>query len=207
MSYALPGQEPSAQPARRRPGTVTAATWLLVLAGVLLALPFFITVPFIGDLQDAYREAFEGTEVEGAEGMQTITDVGSTAFWLLLGVGLVVLAIFNHRGANASRIVTWVLGGVALCCAGAALVINSLLANVSVDVENAPDPEIIQEALREHLPSWYFGANLFLALAPIPVLLAVLILLALPPSNDFFRKQPPAGPPVNPPAGYPQPGA
>lgn len=201
MSYALPGQEP-VQPGRHRPGTVTAATWLLIIVGVLLAISFFITVPFAGDFQDAFRETFRGTEAEGSEGFQTAATVGRSALDLLLGVGFVVLAIFNHRGANASRIVTWVLGGLALCCIGVGLVASSVLANMNV--EGGPDPEVVQRALDEHLPSWYFTLSSVLILATIPALIAVLILLALPPSNRFFRKEPPA---AGPPAGYPQPGA
>src|SRR5690554_3114684 len=174
MSYALPGEEP-APSARRRPGTVTAATWLLLIVGVLLALGFFTTVPLVGDLQDAYREAFQGTDAEGTEDMQAFTQVAASVIRLLLGIGFVVLAIFNHRGANASRIVTWVLAGLALCCVGAGLAVSSLLTNVNVEAGNVPDPETVQRALEEHLPAWYFALELVITFVTILFLIAVII--------------------------------
>lgn len=204
MSYAMPGQEPAARP--RRPGTVTAATWLLLLVALLFVVNGVATLAISGTLADVYREAYEGyEELEGVGGVVAASDIVVAAVQLLFGLGFGVLAMFNHRGSNSSRIVTWVAGGLSLCCAGAGLAGTALLAGVQVEPGAGPDPDEVQRMVDAALPDWYAPLSNVATLVMLPALIAVLILLALPPSNAFFRR-PPAGPPPGaPPVAYPPP--
>jgi hypothetical protein len=59
--------------------------------------------------------------------------------------------------------------------------------------------------LEEALPDWLTPLSVAGTAISVLALLAALILLALPASNDFFRRQPPQPPqPVEPPPPYPQ---
>lgn len=183
MSYATPGSAPS-QPPRSRPGTVTAATWLLLLVAALFIVEFIATVAVSGTISDVYREAYQGyEELEGTEGVQTASVVGAAALRLLLAIVLVVTAIFNHRGSNPSRIVTWVVGGIALCCAGLGLALGALLSGVQMDETQGPDPAEVQRMLEAALPDWYNPLTVTTMLISLPALIVALILLALPPSK------------------------
>ena len=44
--------------------------------------------------------------------------IGGAVVQLLFAAGFVVLGLLNSRGRNASRITTWVIGGLGVCCAG-----------------------------------------------------------------------------------------
>jgi hypothetical protein len=66
---------------------------------------------------------------------------------------------------------------------------------------NMPDPQELQRRLGEELPSWYTPLVTTAAILTVLALLGAIILLALPPSNEFFRRpQPTWEPPV---PGYP----
>jgi hypothetical protein len=204
MSYVMPGQGPAAP--RRRPGTVTAATWLLLLAALLFVVSGIATLAVSGTLADVYREAYEGyDELEGVAGTLAASDIAVAALRLLFGLGYGVLALFNHRGSNPSRIVTWVAGGLALCCAGAALVSAALLSGVQMEPGQGPDPDEVARMVDAALPDWYTPLTNVATLVMLPALIAVLILLALPPSNVFFRRPPAEPPPGGPSVAYPPP--
>ncbi|MGH3683120.1 MAG: hypothetical protein ACRDT2_23070 [Natronosporangium sp.] len=203
MSEGFAAPPPPAPPARVRPGTVTAATWLLVGYAVLAIAGAAIGFANAGTISDVYREAYAGTDAEGAEGIATAGAIGGGAFSILIAVGVIVLAMLNHRGKNPARIVTWVLGGIALCCTGGGLALTGVTSGMQVDSGSGPDPAEVQRMLDDALPSWYGGVSLTLTILAILAIASALLLLALPPSNAFFRKP---EQPFEPPApGYPQP--
>src|SRR6185436_7231411 len=74
----------------------------------------------------------------------------------------------------------------------------------------APSQSEIQSRLNDALPSWYQPVTMTVTVIILIAILATIILLALPASNAFFRKQPaaqgwdPSVPyPTYPPAGQP----
>jgi hypothetical protein len=192
MSYPMPGQPPSDTP-RTRPGTVTASSWLLFLVAAIYVISFVAVVSTMGTVMDVYRNAYAGTEMEGTEGIAVATTVGSSVLFLLIAAGLVVLGLLNNRGKNPARVVTWVVGGLALCCNGAGLALQGIMTSLPTpeDVEG-PDPMEVQRQVEAALPDWYMAFSLASQVVTILALIVALILLALPPSNEFFRKPPPA---------------
>ncbi|MEW2384075.1 hypothetical protein AB0873_18570 [Micromonospora sp. NPDC047707] len=196
--------DPHQQSARVRPSVVTISSYLLMFYAALSVLSLIIGLSTLGTFQDVYRDAFAGTEAEGSEGVIAFALVGGSIVSLLFAVGLVVLALLNNRGKNVARIITWVVGGIALCCSGLALAGtaagNAMGGQTSGDV---PSQEEINRRLDEALPSWYEPVTLLLTVLSIIALLAALILLALPKANEFFRKQEPAWEPPVPGAAYP----
>lgn len=198
MSYAMPGQEPAGPP--RRPGTVTVATWLLLLVALMFLISGVATLTVSGTLADVYQQVYEGyDELEGVAGTLAATDIVIAVLQVLFGIGFAILALFNHRGSNPSRIVTWVAGGLALCCFAAGLVSAALVSGMQVQEGQGPDPEEVQRTVDAALPDWYGPLSTIAMLILLPALIVVIILLALPPSHPYFRKQPTEPPPAYPP--------
>jgi hypothetical protein len=198
MSYAAPGQP--AEP-KTRPATVTAATWLLLGVAAVFLLTAVLAIGFAGTFGDIYEEAYAGTDLEDiGRALGIGATVGGAVVNLLFAAGFVVLALLDYRGKNPARIVTWVVGGLALCCTGVGLLTSSLSGAMGGNVEGGPSPAEIQRMLEAALPGWYFPLSVTLTALSLLALLVAVILLALPPSNEFFRKP---APPAEPPPPYP----
>ncbi|WP_460849199.1 hypothetical protein, partial [Phytohabitans suffuscus] len=197
--------DPTSPAVPARPATVTISSYLLYLYAALGLIGVVIGLSVIGTTSDVYREAYEGTSAEGAEAFVTVTSVIVGVVGLLFAVAFVVLAIFNNRGKNASRIVTWVLGGVSLCCSGVSLAGSAFSSSMNFESgqSDVPDASEIQQRLEDALPSWYTPVSVTIAVVSLLALLVALILLALPPSNEFFRKPAPVWEPPVPGAAYP----
>jgi hypothetical protein len=168
---------------------VTISSYLLILYAVLQVIGMIVALSMLGKTQDVYRDLYAGTSAEGTEAIATVAGVGGAIIGLLFAVGFVVLALLNNRGKNVSRIVTWSVGGVAVCCAGLGLAGSALTGSMgSSSTGDAPSPAEIQRRLDEVLPSWYGPVTITVSVLGLLALLAALVLLALPPSNAFFRK-------------------
>ncbi|MEV1288372.1 hypothetical protein [Micromonospora sp. NPDC049679] len=199
---------PAASPARARPSSVTVSSYLLYLVAALQVIGVAVALSVLGTFQKVYKEAFAGTDMAGGEGFATATIVGTAVFGLIVAIALVVLAIFNNRGKNASRIATWVVGGLFVCCSGAGLALNaagSAMSGTSGSTGNGPDQAEVQRRLEEALPSWYTPVSTILGVISVIALLVALILLALPASNEFFRKPQQMWEPPVPGSAYPPP--
>jgi hypothetical protein len=207
MAYPAGPAGPAAPVApQRRPTVVTVACWLLYVAAVCQVLSALITLSQLSATKEAYKKVFANTSMKGAENMLVaITAATTVGIGLIFAVGYVVLAILNGRGKNPARIVTWVIGGLAICCSGYGLVANAAgFTGFSGSSGNGPSPKEIQQAMHDALPGWYQPALTAVGTVAIISLLLTVILLALPAANEFFRKpkQPvwePPLPPVPPP--------
>jgi len=197
--------DPTSPAAAARPGSVTISSYLLYLYAALGLIGVIIGLSVIGTTSDVYREAYEGTSAEGTETFVTVVSVIVAVVGVLFAVAFAVLAIFNNRGKNASRIVTWVLGGISLCCSGVSLAGTAFSNSMNIDSgqNDVPDASEIQNRLEDALPGWYEPTSLTISVISLLVLLVALILLALPPSNEFFRKPAPAWEPPVPGGAYP----
>lgn len=192
---------PAGRAEKVRPATVTIAGVLLIVTAVVYLIGFIVAISIMGTVTDVFREELAGTEAEGAEGVAAAFYVAVAAINLLFAVGLVVLALLNNKGKNPARIVTWVLGGISLCCSGFGL-LTSGMGGGSFGSTGDVDQEQLQQRLEDALPSWYGGANVSILIVSILALAGAMLLLALPPSNEFFRKPQQVEPP--PPPAYPQ---
>jgi hypothetical protein len=199
--YPAPGPRP-------RPGTVTVASYLLYLVAGLEVIRAIVALATFGATSKALTEVYAGTAMaDSAKTISLVGSIGAAVLGLLLGAGLVVLGLLNGKGKNASRIITWVLGGLSLCCLGADLgggaLTRSLESGSSGSTAGGPSTAEVQQRMDAATPSW---AGAVTTTATVLILLAVLgavILLALPASNEFFRKPAPGG--FDPAAPYPYP--
>jgi len=198
-----------AEPPRPRPTIVTVAGWLLLGVGILQLISMVVGLSQLGTIADVYETAYRGTDQEDAARTGAVGGtVVASVLGGVLGIAYIVLTIFNNRGKNPARITTWVLAGIGACCGVVGLIGSALGGSFGMPSgDDLPDPDEVQRQLEDALPSWYNPVLLTLGVIGLLALLAVIILLALPPANEFFRKPQPAWqPPVYPQAGaYPQP--
>ncbi|WP_018254819.1 hypothetical protein [Salinispora mooreana] len=187
-----------------RPGIVTISSYLLIFYAVLALIDTVIALTTLGTYQEIYRDAYAGTDAEGVEGVVVFMVVAMSLVSLLFAAGLVVLALLNNRGMNTARIITWVVGGIALCCNGVGLTFSAAGSAMGGEAsDDVVSQEEINRRLEEAVPSWHEPVLMLTAILGIIALLVALILLALPKSNEFFRKPQQQWEPPVPGAAYP----
>jgi hypothetical protein len=188
---------------RSRPGVVTTAGYLLFLVAFLLVVDAIVAIATAGTIADATRKAYESAGLPTAGQTGTITQ-GSTIFggviYILLAAGFAVLGVLDLRGKNPARIVTWVLAGLGVLCfclgtvggAAGGSVLNSLPKS-----GNGVSAADLAKQIQDGYPSWLVPTQTTLAVVNLIALILVIILLALPASNPYFRT------PTMPEPGYP----
>jgi hypothetical protein len=195
----------SPAPGRARPGVVAASSYLLLLFALTQLIALIATIAVSSRLREGFERAYEGTTT-GAQDVGKLVvafTIGTAALLFVLALGLVVLSLFNNRGNNGTRITTWVLGGILICCLGGSLISGATGAVGGNARGDGPSGEEIRRSLDEALPSWFGPVNTVLGVVGLVSLLAALILLALPKANEFFRKPKQAWEPPVPGAAYP----
>jgi hypothetical protein len=189
--YAVPAP---AAPLPPRPSTVSAAVGLLYLLALLQIVAALISIPMYGAMRAVYTDLYKGTPLEGSEG--TLVGAGiavAVVQTLIIVAGAIVLAILDAKGKQPARIITWIFAGIGICCYGGTLGGNAISGALSGmgSTGSGPDPAEVQQKLADAMPSWYTAASLTIAVVQLLVAIAVIVLLALPPSNAFFRKPEP----------------
>ncbi|MFY1674211.1 hypothetical protein ACN27G_30405 [Plantactinospora sp. WMMB334] len=191
--------------ARPRPSTVTYASYLLYLAAALIVVTAAVSFATLGTISTIFEEEYAGTSLEGAEGFIVGATVFSAVLQLLIAIGLVVLGLLNAQGRNGARIATWVVAGLGVCCSGLG-VGGSAFSGMGAGTGSAgdvPDAAEVQRRLEAELPSWSEPVSMICSVIALLALIAAIILLALPASNEFFRKQPAGAEPPLPGGAYP----
>lgn len=195
---------PAAPAAKSRPSSVTISSYLLFLVALLFAIGAIAGLATLGTASDVYRDAYQGTDLEGTEAFVTVFGAVASVVQLLFGATFVVLALLNNRGRNVARIITWVLIVLGFCCTGLNLLGTAFSSmNTGTTTGNMPDPAEVQRRLDEALPGWVNPVNNISNVLALIALLAAAILLALPKSNEFFRKPQAVWEPPVPGATYP----
>ncbi|MGE5831275.1 MAG: hypothetical protein ACM30G_23360 [Micromonosporaceae bacterium] len=190
MSYTVVPTEP-----KRRPGVVSAAVALLYLVAALQLVSVGLSALTIGPIRDVYSRAYAGTGDE--ELMSNLIMVGLIAGIVVgaaFAVGFAVLAIFDGRGKNPARIVTWVIAGLGVLCYSCSLASQSVGNAFSgfgsnADRADLPDPNEVAKQAQDAIPAWQTTFATIDTVVFLVALVAVIILLALPAANAFFRKE------------------
>jgi len=190
-----------------RPATVSVSAYLLWATAAIVLIQSVLTLTTVSKMSDVYNDLYRGTPMEGTESLVVASSVGGVVIYVLVAAGLAILSIFNNRGRNGARITTWVLGGLMLCCGGFGLLGTAASGPLS-QLESSgntggPTAQELQEALDNALPSWYQPLTTTLNVVWVLAILGVVILLALPASNAFFRRPARGFDPSMPYSGYP----
>jgi hypothetical protein len=205
MSYTV--VNPGAKP---RPGVVSAASLLLYLVGIIQLGSVVIGLLQIGPIRKVVDEQFAGKPEGNVAGTAAIVGIViGVALAVFIAVGAIVLGVLVGKGKNPARIVTWVLAGIGTLCTGCGLASNAISGSLTSSMQQAnPDQAELSKQIQDAIPSWMTTVSTVTNVLVLICLLLVIILLALPASNDFFRKEqevwvPPTYPPATGGYGYP----
>jgi hypothetical protein len=196
-----------------RPATVTYASWLLYLVGALQLISVPVALLTLGPTRKAVADAIakDPNAKNAASAIETITTVAvviGVIVALLFAVAWIVLGLLDSRGKQAGRIITWVLGGLFLCCLGFGLIGNAFGNAFSRGTTTAADQAEIQRQINAALPAWYRPVTVTISVIEILAILLAIILLALPASHPWFRRRVQVWePPPTPGSPYPFPPA
>ena len=191
---------------RPRPGAVTAAVYILFALAVLQLINVVVQLSTVGSTVDAIRDyATEAGDATTGNAIATVTQVVAYVggvLSLVFAAAFAILGLLVGKGRNAARITTWVLAGISLCC-GVFGLVGSAAGSLTQggDSGSAIDSAELARRIEAAVPSWSTPVTTTLAIVGVASSLALVILLALPASNDFFRK--PADTGWEPPGGYP----
>jgi hypothetical protein len=204
------------EPTRPRPATVTAAAAIMIFMGVAGLVNAVVGLVAIGGVVDRFRDAAQAagaseSDIDGLARVAWGTVIAGAVLGVLFAVLLIALAMGNLRGRNGARVATWVVSGLGLlcgCCGLLAVVSQSALSwNISTD----SGTEDLTQALTDAYPGWWIGLNGVVSAGQALGYLVVALLLALPSSHPYFRRQadaapvPPPTTPLLPPAPPPLP--
>ncbi len=192
MSYAVPSV-PGAP--KRRPPVVTLAGYLLYLAALLLIINEILPLPYLSKIVDAAREAWatsgsNQTTANQFADTQRIAAIAVAVIAILMGVLFAVIGTLVLRGRQVGRILAWIFAGLgALCtlCLSAGALVSSSMTTSTV---NGVDTKAINDKIAAAQPSWLRPTQTALEIISLIALILVIVLLALPASNAFFRKEP-----------------
>jgi len=206
VSYTVPPGAAAPAPLPR-PATVTWASYLLYGLAALQVIYALMQISTFGAQSRAIEQAYADfpelhdiASVSAAIGL-----IVNLIIAVLFVAGFITLGVLDSKGKNAARIITWVLAGIGVCCFGvgaAGSAANSLLSGIGgTSGGQGPDPAELQRAISDALPGWFYPAATTVSVLSLLASIAVIVLLALPKSNEFFRKpQQTWEPPV---PGYP----
>ncbi|MBT8224197.1 MAG: hypothetical protein HKP61_01655 [Dactylosporangium sp.] len=198
MAYTIPPTAPSP-----RPGVVTAGAGLVGLVAVLQLLSALMSLIVAGDLGEVYEQAFEGES-----GGDTAVSVAMATSYITIGINIIigaalgVLASLNAKGKQVARIITWVVGGLYLCCSSVGLAFTAAgSAMTSTGDTGGVDSAEFERLMNDLVPSWYSPMSTTVSVVSVIAMVAAVILLALPAANVYFRKPVQQWEPPIPPAG------
>ena len=187
-----------------RPGSVTFAVWLQILLAIALAVSAVVQYLYGPDANEAFEEELRNQGVEINDLPENTAnfggDVGSLVFSAVIVAILVILALLNAGGNRVGRILTWIFQPLVLICGTFLFATQLFLATVlSWAFDNSGDEQLealdvdaLVEAAIGAYPSWSIVVDwAVVALATLGSIL-VIILLAVPSANAYFRKEPPA---------------
>jgi hypothetical protein len=165
----LGGEPPVGQVARPpRPTTVTVAVALMLIQAAIGVFGIIMQFANKDLIERANRAAAQDQPGADPAMAANIALAVGTVFGLVFVIGLVVLALLNLRGNNVSRIITWVLAGFGVCCMG--------IGSASSVVMPMKD-----------VPGWFSAYMLVGSIVPLVIYIAIIVLLALPASNAYFK--------------------
>jgi hypothetical protein len=201
VSYAVPASPGE----KRRPAATTVAGYLLVLTAVLLIIAAILPLPSLSKVAEAAREAYAAagstkpTPDQAATGVR-IGVIVSSVIDVLLAVLFVVIGALVLRGNQVGRILAWVFAGLGALCTACLTATAGLSGQLTTGTVNGVDVNAINNKISAATPSWLSPTRTTLDVIALLALILVIILLAMPASSAYFRKEPAQFAPVNDPA-------
>ncbi|MGI5246246.1 hypothetical protein [Dactylosporangium sp. CA-139066] len=201
MSFSVPAPAP-----RARPSTVSLAATLLFVAAGIEVISVIFSLLYAQKIADGTKRVYDqaGMANGGNAGLAVGSTVGVVIGFIIIVI-LVVLGYLVSRGNQVGRVLTWVFGGIALCCSVIGLS-TTLAASAIWDQARKTNPQLpswdeYQRIAYADVPGWYMPLSTVLSIVLILAILVTIILLALPASHPYFRKPQQEWEPPVPPSG------
>jgi hypothetical protein len=195
--------QPPPMERKTRPGSVTFAVALQLLLAVAMLASAFTGYLYGADAQKAYEAELASQGIDVSDLPAGSTDFtgggGSLVFPVLIVAILVVLALFNAAGNRVTRILTWVFQPLVLLCGGfiaagqlfAAQLTQWAFDNSGDETLESLDASQLMDAAFNAYPGWSLIVDWAVVLLTTLGSLLVIILLAVPSANAYFRKEEP----------------
>lgn len=217
MAYPPAPQYPQSPPPgpRPRPTSVTAVVWTQILTAALLVLTAISMFAMSGAVEEVVVEemlndpsmAESGLTSDDIGTLMTLTFAAVAGVYIIFAVFYVVLALLVNKGKRPARVLSWILAGIGLLCCGVGGLIGQL-GSMTTTVNGQEYEDEMTQAIEDATPGWLTTLEWITILMFIVGSLVIIILLAVPSSNEFFRKEEaPMGPYMGqPPYGQQPPG-
>jgi hypothetical protein len=166
---------------------VTAAAYLLYFLAAAQLVSGALGVVLLDGVRDAYEAAYGGAE---GRGPASVAVAAGAALGALLAIGYGLLGYLVGRGSNGARITTWVIVGSSLCCFSGGVFYRTSPTEPRVTNPTRASRTEVTRSITDAMPAY---SAVMLGLAALSLLAAILIvvLLALPAANRFFRRRAP----------------
>ncbi len=187
MSYAV-AQPP---PAKRRPAPVGVASTLLYLCAALLLISAAVGFIPYADIRQVVTDFYanDPSRQQAASTGATIGIIITGVVYLLIAVGFVVLGSLVGKGKQPARIVTWIVAGLGVLCLGCGVAGSAISSSLEGMAGAGGDSQELLDKIAAATPGWVQAVNLTIDVIALVVMVTIIILLALPAANDFFRKE------------------
>ncbi|HZE38018.1 MAG TPA: hypothetical protein VE172_04325 [Stackebrandtia sp.] len=196
--------EPTVDEPRQRPTTVSVAGYCLYAIVIVAVISAIVSIVFVDiPLGSAIRHALSDPKLVPSDQRRVaivftmIALVGQVVVSLICPVAVGIMAPLNLKGRNGARITTWVFAGLGLLCSVCGLValpmnLSPNSAGYNADKQSdALNRALTHAAESVHIPGWVTAVGVVEVIALFVLYLLAIIFLAVPASNDYFRKRPP----------------
>jgi hypothetical protein len=177
----------AAGPGGGRPRTVTIARALTFLIAVLLVIAGAAFVATVLSLKATVtgQSSDQLTSDQVNQGLHVLGAVGGVGI-LILVAGQLTAGFLLGRANNAGRVTAWIFDGITLLCCGCGLASTFINSSAMNTTSNGQSVTIDTGSTPTALGVVVAGAVGLALLAAM----AVIILLVLPDSSDYFRRPP-----------------
>lgn len=165
---------------------VQYATAGLALVGAILSV--LIAGKLVAVLPGALAEEFP-TEAQRQTAVFTTrtASYGVIGLWLVCSLVFASFARFYSRGKRWARTCTWAVAGPLVLCGVCGFASAGSPKGYGDDAATSAR---IEQALDAATPGWWSGANAIVQALTFAAYLAIIVLLAIPAANVWFRKAP-----------------
>jgi MFS family permease len=217
MAYPPAPQYPQSPPPgpKTRPGSVTAVVWTQILTAVMLVASGIAMFSVMSSVEDTVTEqllndpelADSGLTADNVSQLMTVTFALIAGVYVVMAIFYVILALLVNKGKRPARILSWILSGISLLCCGIGGLVGQL-GSMTTSVNGQEYQDEATQAVEEATPGWVTAIDWITLILLIVGSLVIIIMLAVPASNEFFRKEEaPMGPYMGqPPYGQQPPG-
>jgi hypothetical protein len=165
------------------------------LAG-LTVISAIVGIATYGSSMDAAKDAYAGVaHGDTVVSISRFVGIAAIVAGLLFAALWVVLAAGNLRGKNGLRITTWVFAGLGVLCYGCGAGGSGLSGRFSNSSgsgdANAQQMQDAAQKMQDAIPAWSHAYSIVSTVIGLIACITVIILLALPVSNAYFRKSEP----------------